>query len=195
MPRESLDEGVAFGCKFRIADGQGLIDDQDIGVGMGADRECETCRHAARIHFQGLMEESANVGEGGYVGQSFFYGRALHAEDRAADQGIFPAGQFVIETCAECENWRHPAVDRYAPMRRTGDSAKDLQERGLASAIGADNAQFLTAMNLEGDVSQHPMPMIELFPKSKERLFELVVPAQIKLERLADMIAMDGEIR
>ena len=58
-----MNVGVAFGLEVGVAD-RSASSTIDVGVRMGANRESETRRHAGRIHFQRLIEELANVGEG-----------------------------------------------------------------------------------------------------------------------------------
>ena len=50
----------------------------------------------------------------------------------------------------------HAAAQSNATFGRFGNAAEDLQERGLASAVPADDPQYLALLHLEGDVPQSP---------------------------------------
>jgi hypothetical protein len=80
-------------------------------------------------------------------------------------------------------------------MRRQGDAADDLQQSGFPGAVAADDTYSFAAANLEGDVPQDPMLMVKLLPMPEDRLLELIVTPHIELERLADTIAANDEIR
>src|ERR1700731_2031866 len=67
---------------------------------MRADGKGKPRRHAARIELERLIKEVADVREGGDFGKPRLDGGAPHAENGAADQGIFPAGQLVVEASA-----------------------------------------------------------------------------------------------
>ena len=81
-----------------------------------------------------------------------------------------------------------PSVGKVMP-------ADNLQERRFARAIAADNADPFAAANLEADVPQYPMLMVKLLPVPEDRLFELIVAPHIELERLADPVAADDNLR
>ena len=140
MLRKILDKSIAFGAKSLVTDREGFVDDQNIGVGMRADSKGEPRRHPARIEFDRLIKEIADPGKGGNRGESCLDSGTPHAQNGTADQGIFPACQFMIEPGPERQNWRHPAVDADSSMRRQGDPANDLQQSGFAGAVAADNA-------------------------------------------------------
>jgi len=193
--REILEKSVALCAESLVADRERFVHDQDIRVGMGANGKCKSRRHAARIEFERLIKEVANTREGGDFGKPRLDGGAPHAENGAADQSIFPAGQLIIEAGAKSEDRRNPPLDLHTAERRQSYAADDLQERGFAGAVAADDANAFAAANLEADVPQHPMLMVELLPMPEDCLFELIVAPHIELERLADPVAADDEIR
>ena len=46
-----------------VADGEDLVDDEDVGVHADADREAETRLHAARVGAHRLVDVIADIGE------------------------------------------------------------------------------------------------------------------------------------
>jgi len=192
---EILDKGIAFRAEFGIADGQGFVDDQNIGVGMGADGKGEACRHAARIHFEGLIKEIADIGEGLDGRHALQHFLPFETENGAADQGILLAAQFDVEAGAEGENRSDPAVEFRDAVGLRGDAAENLQQGRLARAITPDNADSFALVDVEGHIPQDPMFFIKRPPAPKQRLLQLIVPVHIQLERFADPVAYDDGFR
>ena len=62
---ERFHEGQAFPPEGGIADGQRLIDDQDVGFGVGTDREGQPRAHAGGIKPHRLIEKRADRGKPG----------------------------------------------------------------------------------------------------------------------------------
>ena len=46
---------------------EGFVDDEDVGIDVGDDRERESDYHPARIGLDRLIDEVADIGEGGDV--------------------------------------------------------------------------------------------------------------------------------
>jgi hypothetical protein len=61
-----------------------------------------------------------------------------------------------MEAGADLEQARHPAPDRDPSLGRLGDPRQDLEQRRLAGAVVADDADHLAALDLEVDVAQRP---------------------------------------
>src|ERR1700730_4042447 len=192
--REILDKGIAFGAECLVANRERFVHDQNIG-GMRTDGKSKRRRHAARIEFDGLIQEIADTSEGGDRGKSRLDGGTPHTQNGASGQGIFPARQLMVEPGAKRKNRSHPPIDLHTAMRRQGDAADDLQQSGFPGAVTADDTDSFAAANLEGDVPQDPMLMVKLLPMPEDRLLELIVTPHIELERLADAIAANDKIR
>ena len=79
-----------------------------------------------------------------------------HAEDGAVQEHVLAAGQLGMEAGADLEQAGHPALDRDPPLGRLGDARQDLEQRRLARAVVADDADHLAALDLEIDVAQRP---------------------------------------
>ena len=108
-------KGIAFGAEGRIANRERFVHDQNVGVGMGADGESKPGRHAGRIHFDRLIKEIADIGEGG-DGVS----RDSTAERRMPSiappiKRIFAARQLMVEPGAKRKDRRDPPIDFTLP--------------------------------------------------------------------------------
>ncbi len=83
-----------------VADGEGLIDDQDLGVDVNRGGKCEADVHSAGILFDGAIDELADFGEGFNARKHPFQFFAGQAQDLAVEIHIFAAGEFGIEAGA-----------------------------------------------------------------------------------------------
>jgi hypothetical protein len=62
---QALEMAEAFLREEHVADGEGLVDQQQVGVDTGGDAERQPHEHAAGIGLHRLVEELADIGKGG----------------------------------------------------------------------------------------------------------------------------------
>ena len=55
-------------------------------------------------------------------------------------------------------------IDLQSAGRRIHDPADNLQERGLAGTVGADERPGLAGLDSQIDVAQHPAPALTFLP-------------------------------
>src|SRR5437667_175491 len=65
---------------------------------------------------------------------------AAHAEDRGVEVDVLAPGELGVKAGADFEQAADAAAELDAAFGGRGDSADDLEERGFAGAIGADDA-------------------------------------------------------
>ena len=84
---------------------------------------------------------------------------------------------------------------------RVHDAGDDLEQRRLAGAVGADEADRLARLDLERDVAQHPAPRVARGLAPPEHVVgpgEVVAqepPAPVHPEPLPDVLDGDGSFR
>src|SRR6516164_33143 len=98
----------AFLLKFGIADGEHLVNYQDLGFEMGGHRKSEAYIHARRIALDRSVEELLGLGEGDDLVEFSADLGAAHTEDRAVKVDILAAGQFGVKPGANLEQARDP---------------------------------------------------------------------------------------
>ncbi len=81
---------------------------------------------------------------------------ALHAEDGAVEVDVLAAGELGMKAGADFEQAADAPADDGAAFGRLGDAGEDFQERALARAVAADDADDFAALDLEGDVAERP---------------------------------------
>ena len=145
--------GVALELEAGVADGEGFVDDEDIGVDMRADGEREADGHAAGVGADGLVDEFADAGvvdDGFELGVDFGF---AEAEDGRVEVDVFAAGKIGIEAAAEFEKGGDAAGDGDVAgggLERAGDH---LEQRAFAGAVAADDTEALAAADFKGDVA------------------------------------------
>ena len=72
-----------------------------------------------------------------------------HAQDGAVQLDVLAAGELGVEAGAHLEQARHPPSDLDPALGRLGDVREHLQQRALAGAVAADDAQRLAVLDLE----------------------------------------------
>src|SRR5207302_4283446 len=79
-----------------------------------------------------------------------------HAENGAVEINVFAPGQFRVKTGADLEHAGNPAFQFDAPLIGLGDAAQQLEQGRLPGSVAADDANHLTALDLEGYILQCP---------------------------------------
>ena len=100
-----------------VADGEHLVDDQDLGFQMRRDGEGEPHIHARRVALDRRVEKFLDLGEGDDLVELPFDLGAAHAEDGAVEKDVFAAGQFGMKAGADFEQAGDPAGELDASRR------------------------------------------------------------------------------
>src|SRR4029077_18720853 len=75
-----------FFLKLGVADGQNLVDEENLRVEVRGDGEGKPHVHAARVTFYRRVEKSFDLSEGNYLVEFSLNFRARHSEDRAVEE-------------------------------------------------------------------------------------------------------------
>ncbi len=79
-----------------------------------------------------------------------------HAQDRAAQIDILAAGQLGMKAGADFEQAADASANLREAGRRARDARKHLQQRRLAGAVAADQADDFALRDVKADVAQRP---------------------------------------
>ena len=153
---ELLHPSEAAALELGVADREHLVDEHDLGLQVGRDRERKAHVHAARVALHGRVDEPLDAGELDDVVEALLDLPALHAEDRPVQVDVLAPGQLLVEARPDLEQAADPTADLGSPGRRRGDPRENLQERRLPRAVPTDDAQHLPLRNLERDVAGAP---------------------------------------
>ena len=144
--RDLVHLAEAFLLELGIADREHFVDDQDFRLQMRRDGEGEAHIHAGGIALDRRVEELLDLGKGDDLVEFPADLGAAHAEDRAVEIDVLAAGQFGMKAGADFQQARDAAAQGDAPGGRLGDAAEDLEQRALAGAVAADDAEDLALL-------------------------------------------------
>ena len=142
----------AFLLEIEVAHRQNLVDDQDIGVHAGCDREPEADRHAGAVALERRIDELLELGERNDLVHFPADLRARQAEDRGIDIDVLATREIPDEPCAHLDQRGDAAANRHLAPRRLRDMRQHLEERALARAIASDDADHFPRLDAEAHV-------------------------------------------
>ncbi len=127
---------------------------------MGGDSEGQAGVHAAAVLLDRRVEEALDLAEGDDLVELGPHLGPRHAEDRAVEVDVLPAGKLGVEAGADFQQAADAAVEFDVAGRGLGDAGKDLEQRALARAVSADDADDFALFDLEADVLQGPEAVV-----------------------------------
>src|SRR5215213_7260735 len=151
--RDSLN---TFLLKRRIADCQDFIQQQNIRIEVGSDRETQTYIHAGRVTLHWCINELPELGKLHDAVQLLGNLAPQHAEDRTVEINILAAGKFRMKTGADFNQRRKPPVDHDLTGAWRGDSGEQLEDRAFACAVVTDDAQRFRSLHAETYIFECP---------------------------------------
>ena len=125
----------AAALELGVADGEHLVDEQDLRLELCGDREGEANGHPARVPLDRRVDEALDAGELHDLGELPGDLATLHAEHRAVQVDVLAPGQLRMEAGADLEQAAHAPADLRPPLGRGRDPRQDLQQRRLAGAV------------------------------------------------------------
>jgi len=112
--------------EFGIADGQDLIDDEDLWVQMGCHGKGQPDLHPAGVPLDRCVNELFHPGKAHDVVEFAADLGLGHPQDGPVEVDVFPAGEFGMEAGPHLEEASHPTADLGVAAGRLGDPAKDF---------------------------------------------------------------------
>src|ERR1700674_2835185 len=146
----------AFFLEVDVADGEDFINEKDFGFEMGGDGEGEAHVHAGGVVLDLRVDEFFEFGESDNFVELAFDLALAHAEDGTGEKRVLAAGQLRMEPGADFEKANDAAVDFRPAGGGARDTGEDFQERGLAGAVAADEADDFAFADFETDVLERP---------------------------------------
>ncbi len=160
---------------------------------MDGDREGEPHLHAAGVVLQLLVGEVLQLGEGDDAVDAPVQLGAGQAQYGAVEVDIFSCRQLRVEAHAEFEERRHGAVDVHRAAVRRVDARQHLEQRRLARAVVADDAEELALGDVEGDVVEGVQVVVaRRAARVGGAVLQRGAAVERDAERLVDVRAGDG---
>src|SRR5581483_3434387 len=154
--RDLVDSPEALALEVDVPDGEDFVHDQNVRIEMGCDRERQPHVHAARIELYGDVDEPLDPRELDDLIEAACDLGAAHPEDRPVQHYVVAARQLRVKAGSDFEQRAESSADLRAALGRIGDAREDLEERRLAGAVRADDAEDLTLPHVERNVTERP---------------------------------------
>ena len=155
-PDHVADLAEALPLEDRVADGEHLVDDEDLGLQVGRHGEGQPHVHAAGIVLARGVEELVDAGEVDDLVELAGDLPPRHAEDRAVQVDVLTAGQLRMEARPDLQQAPDPPAQLGPARGRASHAAEHFEESRFARPVAADDADHVARLNLEGDVFQGP---------------------------------------
>ena len=180
------DPALALLLEGLVADGEHLVEEQDVGLDVHRDREAQTQVHAGRVGLDGLVGEVLQLGERDDLVQVFVDVLALDAEHGRVEVDVLDAGEVGAEARTDLEQRADAAVDADVAFAGWVDARDQLQQRRLAAAVLPHDAERLARQHVDVDAAQcpqlplrHPLALDQhLLQRAGRLVAQLEVPAQ-----------------
>jgi hypothetical protein len=176
MVRPLVDAVEALRLERGVADRQHFIEQEDVWLEMSGNREAEANVHPRRVVLHRHVDELTHAGKVDDSFELFCDLRTSHAEDRAAQVDVFAAGQLRMKSRADLDEGRQLPSDGNFTRRRRGHVRKQLEDSALARSVVADDAERLTPLHLERDVTERPEFFSEAQTEPLERAAHRMPP-------------------
>ena len=180
---DAVELVVALLLEGGIADGQHLVDQEDLGVDVDHHREREPHEHARGVVLHLQVDEVAEFGEVDHAVEAPARLAGAEAEHGRVEHRVVARRQVGVEADPELDERRHAPVDVDRAAVDAVDPGQALQQRRLARAVAPDDAEELARLHGEGHAAQ--------------RVQDVVVAAAERVQRAllerADLLARDLE--
>ena len=183
---EGEDPPEALPLERLVADGEDLVQQEDVCVEERGDGEAEPHRHSRRIRAHRPVDRVLELGERDDLVEALLDVGASEALDRAVQEDVLAAREVEVEASAELEERADAPLGASATRGRLDDPRDHAQQRRLARAVPADQADCLPAGDLGGDVAKRPHVRRLRLPALDEEILERARLARVDAEAASD---------
>ena len=149
------EEIVALALERLVADGEHLVEHQNIALCFDGHGEGETHLHTRGIVLELLVHEVLKLGELHDVVIHRVDFLVRESQQCAVQIHVLTSGQFRIESDAQLDERHQLALHHHRTLFRHVNLRNDLQQRGFAGTVTADDTEEIALMHFEIDVAQH----------------------------------------
>src|SRR5437588_4578413 len=136
---EDLAEALAL--ERLVPDGEDLVEQQDVGLEVGRDREPETHVHPGRVRPHRQVDELLEPRERHDLVELPADVLALEPEDRAVQEDVRAPAEVRVEAGAELEERADAPADRDAARGRLHDPREEAEQGRLPRAVAPDEPE------------------------------------------------------
>src|ERR1700730_13187865 len=126
LPRNFVHLPETFPLEFRIADGQYLIDDENLLLQMRGHGESESDIHARRITLYRSIQKLLHSGKGDDLVELLRDFLSFHAKDCTIQKDVFAPRELGMKASPSPQQAADASAHPAPPLRRVCDAAEDL---------------------------------------------------------------------
>ena len=194
---EVLDAALALLLEEHVANGEGLVHDEDVGLGDGGDGERDARDHAGGEVLHGHVHEVGQLGKLDDLLEVRVDELFGVAEQRAVEVDVLASGELEVKTRTELDQGRDITANDALALAGLEHAGDDLEHGGLARTVGANQADDLAGFHLEGDVLECAELGEEqlVLHQLDEVLLEVIELLGRHVEDHGDVVDFDGVFR
>jgi hypothetical protein len=177
---EDLAEALAL--EGLVADGEHLVEEQDVGLDVRRDRKAEPHVHPRGVRPHRQVDELLEPGERDDLVELLADRHPRKAVDRAVQVDVLAAGHVRMEARTELEERADAAADGDRAVGRLDDPREEPQERRLAGAVAADEPDGTPGLDVERDVTERPHVRAACMPPREQEILQRTALARIDAE-------------
>ena len=157
FPRHVVHLAETLPLERGVADGEHLVDQQDLRLEVRRDGEGEAQVHAARVVLHRRVDERLDFGERDDLVELARGSRARFIPRMAPFRKTFsrPVSS-RMKAGADLEQRADAPAQLHRAGRRLRDARQDLEQRALAGAVRSDQAERGSARDIERHVPKRP---------------------------------------
>ena len=126
-----------------VADREHLVDQQHLGLDVGHQREAEADEHPRGVVLELHLGELLELGELDHLVEARSRLARREPHHHAVERDVLVRGELGVEADPELDAGRDPAGDPDRPGVGAIDAGEQLEQRALAGAVAADDAEEL----------------------------------------------------
>ena len=147
--RNLADFAQAFLLKGRVADGEHLIDQQNLRLQMRGHREGKPHAHPDGITLHGCVDEFLDAGKRhDFIELPRDLG-ARHAEDRAVQEDVVASREIHVKTRPDFQQRRDAPAHFHLSATRRSDARDNFEQRGFPRAIPPEEAEHFAVPHVK----------------------------------------------
>ena len=151
QPAQALERAAA---ERRVADSEHFVDQHDVGIAEDRDAEPEPRVQPRRVALHRHVDQALDFRELHDVVEAAIDLAARQPEQPGAEIYVLAAGELGMKARAELDERHDASGHLHAAARRPRHARDQLQQRRLAGAVGADDAEAAALGDVDADVAQ-----------------------------------------
>ena len=163
----------------RIAHGQDLVHQKDVGVHVDHHREGQPHVHARRVVLELEVHELLELGEPHHVLEPLARLARGEAQHDSVEHHVVASGQLGVEADPELDEGRHPAVGVDLALVDPIDAREALEQAALPGPVAAHDPEELAALDLEAHVVERLEEVLASAAERVQRTLLERVPALV----------------